>query len=110
MDASPEGFEWIHCNDWEGSLLSFMRKSKDGREIILGVFNFTPVPRLRYRFGVPSEGFWKELVNSDAQEYWGSGQGNLGGVYTSSTSWHGRPASIEINAPPLAAVFFKHQP
>ncbi len=107
LDMNPEGFEWIDCNDTEGSILSFLRKSKNDLEVILAVFNFTPVPRFRYRLGIPREGFWKELLNSDAVEYWGSGQGNLGGVYTSSTPCHGRLFSIELNIPPLSAIFLK---
>ncbi|MBI4431050.1 MAG: 1,4-alpha-glucan branching protein GlgB [Candidatus Omnitrophica bacterium] len=109
QDTVHEGFEWIDCNDMDSSVLSLLRKSRERQELILCVFNFTPVPRFRYRIGVPKGGFWKEVVNSDASEYGGGGIGNLGGLYTSSIPWHGRPHSIEINAPPLAATFFKHQ-
>jgi 1,4-alpha-glucan branching enzyme len=71
------------------------------------VFNFTPVPRTNYRVGVPKRGFWSEIFNSDAKEYWGSGQGNVGGVETTPVSWHGRPHSINLTVPPLGAVFLK---
>ena len=72
------------------------------------VCNFTPVPRFEYRVGVPYEGFWQEVLNSDAREYGGSGQGNLGGVQARPISCHGRPCSLTVNLPPLGIVFFKH--
>jgi len=74
---------------------------------VLVVCNFTPLPRFNYRLGVPAGGFWKELLNSDAQEYGGSGLGNLGGVEAEENSYHGRPYSLNITLPPLAVVFFK---
>src|SRR5208283_1574554 len=78
LDNDPAGFEWIDCNDNETSTISLLRKGKSSRDKIVVVCNFTPVPRLGYRLGVPSEGFWRELLNSDATEYGGSGMGNLG--------------------------------
>ena len=71
------------------------------------VCNFTPVPRLEYRVGVPSGGYWRELLNSDAAEYGGSGMGNLGGVQAAAESIHGRPYSLNLTLPPLAALFLK---
>ena len=79
--------------------------SADG--VVSVVLNFTPVPRHNYRVGVPIEGFWREALNSDAQDYGGSGQGNLGGVEASLVSSHGHPYSLNLMLPPLAAVFFK---
>ncbi len=108
FDFSPAGFEWIDCNDTEQSVLSFLRKGKSSDEIVLAVFNFTPVPRSGYRLGVPRPGFWREILNGDAREYGGSGLGNLGGVRTHRLPFHGRPYSLSITLPPLAATFFKY--
>ncbi|HEX9615122.1 MAG TPA: alpha amylase C-terminal domain-containing protein, partial [Bacteroidota bacterium] len=107
VDFSAEGFEWIDTQDWENSILSFMRKGMEGRGPILVLCNFTPVPRSNYRVGVPTGGFWKELLNSDAAVYGGSGHGNMGGVEASATGAHGRPFSLELMLPPLSVVFLK---
>ncbi len=106
LDVDPAGFEWVDCNDGESSTMSFLRKSRSG-ETVLAVYNFTPVPRGDYRVGVPRGGYWKELLNSDAAEYGGSGMGNLGGLEASSEGAHGRPHSLKMTLPPLGAVFFK---
>ena len=79
-------------------------------ETILCVFNFTPVPRFNYKVGVNHRGLWKEILNSDAVEYFGSGIGNMGFKETIDYSAHGRPYSLDISLPPLGAVFFKFQP
>ena len=81
--------------------------SADG--VVSVVLNFTPVPRHNYRVGVPIDGFWKEILNSEAQDYGGSGQGNLGGVEASPVSSHGHPNSLNLTLSPLAAMFFKSQ-
>ena len=106
-DFDHEGFEWIDANDSEQSVLTFLRKADAPEDSILVAINFTPVPRHNYRVGVNAKGYWRELYNSDAREYWGSGQGNVGGVETTPVSWHGRPYSINITVPPLGAVFMK---
>ena len=69
--------------------------------------NFTPVPRHNYRVGVPTGGFWQEVLNSDAVEYWGSGQGNLGGLEAAPIPCHGRLYSLNLTLPPLGVVFFR---
>ena len=107
MDFDPAGFEWIDCNDIEHSVVSLIRKGRSADDIIAVVCNFTPVTRLNYRVGVPQAGFWKEILNSDAKEYGGSGQGNLGGVEAVSIPLHGRPYSLTIILPPLSIVFLK---
>jgi 1,4-alpha-glucan branching enzyme len=107
LDTDPAGFEWIDCNDTETSTISLLRKGKSSREQVLVVCNFTPVPRLGYRVGVPSGGFWRELLNSDAIEYGGSGMGNLGGAQAVDRPVHGRPYSLELTLPPLAVLFLK---
>lgn len=109
MDTNPAGFSWVDANDADQSTLSWLRYDQQGKEVILAVFNFTPVPRLNYRVGVPYTGFWKELINSDAQYYGGSGHGNFGGVEAAPFEWHGRPATLVITLPPLGMVFFKFE-
>jgi 1,4-alpha-glucan branching enzyme len=109
-DFDPKGFEWIDCNDWENSILTFIRKGSNPDDIILIGCNFTPVPRLAYRVGVPLPGYWEEILNSDAIEYGGSGSGNAGGTTSEAVSWHGKKNSILITLPPLAAVVFKFRP
>lgn len=106
-DFHANGFEWIDFGNWAESVIVFMRKSKEQGDEILVALNFTPVPRYGYRIGVAGSGFWQEILNSDAQEYGGSGHGNFGGVEASKHRYHGRSASIEVTLPPLAAVFLK---
>jgi 1,4-alpha-glucan branching enzyme len=107
LDFEQAGFEWIDCNDVEHSVVSLMRKGHSPDDLLVVVCNFTPTAHSNYRIGVPQPGFWRELLNSDAGEYGGSGQGNLGGVEAAPIPLHGRPYSLTINLPPLAAVFFK---
>jgi 1,4-alpha-glucan branching enzyme len=106
-DFTAEGFEWVDCSDWEESILCFLRKGRARGETLLVVCNFTPVVRTNYRVGVPSGGYWKELLNSDAREYGGSGQGNFGGVEASPVPFHGRYASLLLTLPPLGILFFR---
>jgi 1,4-alpha-glucan branching enzyme len=104
-DFEQAGFEWIDCNDVEHSAVSLIRKGHSGHDIVVVVCNFTPMTHFNYRIGVPSSGFWKELLNSDARQYGGSGQGNLGGVEAAPVPFHGRSYSLTITLPPLATVF-----
>jgi 1,4-alpha-glucan branching enzyme len=108
-DAMPSGFEWVDADDADQSTLSFLRVSERTGDLILAVFNFTPVARHNLRMGVPRGGFWQEILNTDAVEYGGSGQGNQGGGEASPFGWHFKPHSFHITLPPLGAVFFKHQ-
>jgi 1,4-alpha-glucan branching enzyme len=89
--------------------LSFLRRAKTNRDLIVVVCNFTPLPRPNYRVGVPRGGFWREILNSDAVEHGGSGQGNLGGVEASPVGSHARPYSLNLTLPPLGAVFLKSE-
>lgn len=109
LDFDPLGFEWVDCNDWENSILTFLRKGNGPNEVVLIGCNFTPVPRENYRVGVPKKGFWKEICNSDAVEYGGGGIGNAGGVASQEQTWHGRDNSVLITLPPLAVVAFRFQ-
>ncbi|MGH7824245.1 MAG: 1,4-alpha-glucan branching protein GlgB [Candidatus Binatia bacterium] len=107
LDCDPAGFEWIDCNDADSSVFSLIRKGKSTNDVVLIACNFTPVPRVNYRVGAPGAGFWREMLNSDAAIYGGSGQGNMGGVEAVPISVHGRSYSLTLNLPPLGAVFFK---
>jgi 1,4-alpha-glucan branching enzyme len=108
LDCDPAGFEWIDGSDSEQSMVSFMRKSQGGDQIIACVFNFTPVPRHNYRVGVPRGGYWQEILNSDSESYGGTGFGNLGGAEAEQITSHGRPLSLNLIVPPLGVVFLKN--
>lgn len=107
FDCDPRGFAWIDASDAENSVYSFIRKGQSTEDIFLVVCNCTPVLRHDYRIGVPRGGYWQEALNSDVVLYGGSGQGNLGGVHATTMPFHGRPDSLQITLPPLAALFFK---
>jgi len=107
LDFEPAGFEWIDSGDCEHSVLSFIRKGRSDGDSMLVVANFTPMTHFNYRVGVPRPGFWREMLNSDAREYGGSGQGNLGGASAAPIPCHGRPYSMKLVLPPLAVLFFK---
>jgi 1,4-alpha-glucan branching enzyme len=109
LDFHPAGFEWIDCNDTQQSTLSLIRKAGSTDEIVLVVFNFTPTPRLNYKVGAPRGGFWREILNSDAEEFGGSGHGNFGGIEASAGEVHGRPYHLNLTLPPLGAVFLKSE-
>jgi 1,4-alpha-glucan branching enzyme len=109
LDFEPAGFEWVDFADYESSIISFLRKGRHAGDMVLIVCNFTPVPRYNYRVGVPEGGFWRELLNSDATEYGGGGQGNYGGREASPVPSHGRDHSLSLTLPPLSMVVFKRQ-
>ena len=106
-DFTPEGFEWIDFKDADNSVISYLRKGVSPEGPLLVVCNFTPVPRQGYRIGVPREGFWQEMLNSDAMEYGGSGRGNLGGLSAEPIPSHGKPYSLSVLIPPLSILIFK---
>jgi 1,4-alpha-glucan branching enzyme len=110
LDGSPDGFQWVDATDPQQSVLSFLRKGADPVERTLIVANFTPVPRLGYRVGVPCAGDWIERINTDAQEYGGSGLGNAGRVRAEDVPWHGFPCSLALTLPPLATVMLTPTP
>ncbi|MBI5816664.1 MAG: 1,4-alpha-glucan branching protein GlgB [Nitrospinae bacterium] len=107
VDFSWNGFEWIDFGDWESSVISFVRRAENPADHTVYVFNFTPVPRWEYRLGVPEHAFYEEVLNSDAQIYYGSNVGNFGGVWADRQPWHGQPDSIRITLPPLGMLMFK---
>jgi 1,4-alpha-glucan branching enzyme len=108
IDFQSAGFEWIDCNDSDHSTVSFLRKGRANDDVILVVCNFTPIPRLNYRVGVPRGGFWREILNSDAKEYGGTGMGNFGGLTADHHTFHGRRYSLNLTLPPLAILFLKY--
>jgi 1,4-alpha-glucan branching enzyme len=109
-DFDPGGFEWIDLTDADSSVLSFLRRAKDPADFVVIVCNFTPVPRPGYRVGVPHEGFYREVLNTDSPGYGGSGVGKPAGTWTEAVPWHGRPASMVLDLPPLGVVYLKPVP
>jgi len=106
VDFDRSGFEWIDCHDADESVIAYLRRARSG-ESVVAVCNFTPVPRVNYVLGVPTGGFWRELLNSDAPLYGGSGVGNYGGVEAAPVPAHGRMHSITITLPPLGVIYLK---
>ena len=109
LDFAGEGFQWIDNHDSDNSILTFLRVARDGRAVLVAC-NFTPVVRYAYRVGLPSAGAWREVLNSDAAVYGGSGVGNLGRVVSENVAWHGREQSALLTLPPLAVVVLEPEP
>ncbi|MDQ6625358.1 MAG: alpha amylase C-terminal domain-containing protein, partial [Verrucomicrobiota bacterium] len=106
LDDSHEGFEWIDFHDADNSVVSFLRKARSG-DIIIFVVNATPQVLHGYRIGVPQAGFYREIINTDAETYGGSNVGNMGGLEAAEQPWSGRTHSLMIELPPLATIAFK---
>ncbi len=106
LDDTYDGFDWIDFHDADNSVVSFLRKSRDG-DVVVFVVNATPVVRYNYRLGVPESGFYREIINTDGETYGGSNVGNLGGLHSEAREWMGREHSIIIHLPPLATLAFK---
>lgn len=107
FDFTDEGFEWVDCMNADASTLVYLRKGDENSPPILVCSNFTPVVRQAYPVGVPQQGFWKEIFNSDSEAYGGSNVGNYPGCKTTGEEHHGRPDSILVNMPPLATTIFR---
>jgi 1,4-alpha-glucan branching enzyme len=107
VDFHYTGFEWIDFHDWEASVIAFLRRAEDPSDFILFCCNFTPVPRQGYEFGVPEEGFYEEILNTDSELFGGSNMGNGGCVSSRPVPKHNRPNSIAVTLPPLAVVAFR---
>jgi len=103
---SPEGFQWIDYGDYANSVLTFIRRGHEPKNDLIVACNFTPVIREGYRIGIPKKGTLKEVFNSDAKKYGGSGSKNTG-LKVSKTAWHGHKTSVEITIPPLGVVVFQ---
>ena len=106
-DTTEDGFHWIDANDASGNVYSFLRFGDDGSALAC-VSNFSSVPHDQYRLGLPYAGRWAEVVNTDAEVYFGSGVGNFGGVDAVEETWHGQPASARLRVPPLGTVWFRY--
>jgi len=106
-DCAPEGFKWVDTADRDASIVSYLRMDPGSEESVLVVCNLTPVPRYDYDVGVPCEGLWRELLNTDADIYGGSGHGNMGGCKTRSAQSHGFPRALSMTLPPLGLVVLK---
>jgi 1,4-alpha-glucan branching enzyme len=104
LDFSQDGFQWIDFHDEQQSVLCWLRRDGQGGQLLVAI-NATPVARTNYRVGVPESGYWREALNSDSNEYGGSGWGNLGGVHSVPVPDHGFYDSISINLPPLSVLF-----
>ena len=109
-DCEPEGFRWLVSDDRQNSVFAWLRSGGEADAPVAAVANFTPVPRSSYRIGLPHAGTWREIMNTDAALYGGSGGGNLGAVTATDTPWHGLPASAEVFLPPLATVYLEFTP
>jgi 1,4-alpha-glucan branching enzyme len=106
LDDTYEGFEWIDFHDADNSVVAFMRRSRDGDVMVFAV-NATPLVRQGYRLGVPDAGFYREIINTDAETYGGSNVGNFPGLMAEAPGWHGRPAKLLMKLPPLGVVVLK---
>jgi 1,4-alpha-glucan branching enzyme len=105
LDDDASGFEWVEGGAANENVIAFVRYDRERRPLLC-VVNFAGRPHEGFRLGLPSAGRWREVLNSDAAEFGGSGVGNLGGVDATDDPWSGRPASAVFTLPPLAAVWF----
>ncbi|MEW5944164.1 MAG: 1,4-alpha-glucan branching protein GlgB [Pseudomonadota bacterium] len=103
QDFTHEGFSWIDCHDADQSVLSYLRRAKNG-SFVAAVFNFTPVPRIGYRIGVPEGGAYREIFNSDSGYYGGGNIGNGAGLVAEDLPWMGYAHSVAIALPPLGGI------
>jgi 1,4-alpha-glucan branching enzyme len=117
LDTAPEGFSWIDANDAQGNVLSFLRyAARPGpaadkpQGVLACLANFSALPYQRYRVGLPQAGRWREILNTDATDYGGTGTGNLGAVEAVAEPWHGRPASATVTLPPLGVLWLTPEP
>jgi 1,4-alpha-glucan branching enzyme len=109
VDFHYSGFEWVDFHDWENSIIAFIRRAEDPKEFMLFCCNFTPVARQGYEVGVPQEGFYEEVLNTDSELFGGSNLGNGGLVSSRPIPKHDRPYSISVTLPPLAVVAFRRR-
>ena len=107
VDFHYEGFEWIDCNDTEHSVVSFIRKGRDWRDMLIFVCNFTPAAHENYRIGAPFYTYYEEVFNSDREEYGGSNVVNAGRIHSEEIPFHYRPYSLILRIPPLATIVLR---
>ena len=110
VDFDWQGYEWLELHDWENSVLAFLRRAKDPNDSMVVICNFTPVVREQYRIGVPTGGYYREALNTDAGYYGGSNIGNEGGVWAVPEPYAGRPYHLSLRLPPLAVLYLKTPP
>ncbi len=103
----PNGFEWIDHGDWQNSLLTFLRRGDEEESLLVVACNFTPVVRETYNIGVPFQGKYTEVLNSDDKDFGGAGHHKNGTVETKTGEWNGRPFHIEVKMPPLSVIVFE---
>jgi 1,4-alpha-glucan branching enzyme len=103
-DFEPDGFRWVEANDAAGNVVVFLRLGRDGERLLCAA-NLSPVPRPGYRIGLPSDGRWQEVLNTDSEHYGGANLGNMGVIETEARPWHDQPFSAEVTLPPLAVVW-----
>ena len=104
-DFESEGFQWIQGADADSNVAAFLRRSADQSRVIACVANLSPLPRPGYRLGLPKNGWWREVLNSDAEYFAGSNTGNSGGVEANDQGWHWLPHSASVNLPPLGVLW-----
>ncbi len=109
LDHHPDGFQWINPHDEMQSIVVFIRKGRDPQDDLIFICNFTPVVHRDYRIGIPREGTYYEVLNSDELAYGGSGQCNLDNIHSEAIAYNQLPNSISIVVPPLAVLYLKHR-
>ncbi|WP_320676531.1 1,4-alpha-glucan branching protein GlgB [Prochlorococcus sp. MIT 1300] len=109
-DFDQYGFQWIDCNDSSNSVISFMRREREGGDWLVIVANFTPQSQSEYKVGVPTAGFYQEILNTDASCYGGSNLGNMGGKMSDEWGCHDYEHSLSLCLPPLSVLVFQHDP
>jgi 1,4-alpha-glucan branching enzyme len=107
VDFEWTGFQWLESHDNENSVFAFLRRGREPDDLMAVVCNFTPVPRYRYRVGVPTGGPWREVLNTDSSLYGGSNVGNGGVVWAGDETWSGQPHNLSLTVPPLGAVYLR---
>ena len=110
VDFDWQGYEWLELHDWENSVLAFLRRAKDPNDSMVVICNFTPVIREDYRIGVPTGGYYREVLNTDAECYGGTNVGNEGGEWAVPEPYAGRPYRLSLLLPPLGALYLKTPP
>ena len=108
LDQDEQGFAWIDANDADNNVFSFLRRGRDGSQLAC-VANFSAVPHHGYRVGLPAAGRWSEVLNTDAETYYGSGVGNFGAAEATEDAWHGQPASATVSLPPLGTLWLRFE-
>ncbi|MHB8353091.1 MAG: 1,4-alpha-glucan branching protein GlgB [Burkholderiales bacterium] len=106
LDFESIGFSWVDCDNADQSVLSFVRRSRSGAQLVIAL-NFTPVPRTAHRLGVPTAGQYREMINSDSTYYGGGNLGNGTGLLATATPWNGQPYSLTLTLPPLAGLILE---